>query len=204
MTPSEAARSTAGGVTSTPSTHDEHVRTRALAELAARCWRRWLRRRRVRGRARAPRTFSAYEVVLSPAIAPRSLRAPRHDDHAGGRRRRPRRRLAATITVGAVRRPLGAERCRRPPVTVIRRRRARRGRWRASTASAAARSSASVGRPAARARAPSARGDRGGAASANGATVVRRFIVSNTPSPTMSPWSNGETRGAGRRRRARR
>ena len=39
------------------------------------CWRRSPRPRRARARSASARTFSAYEMVLSPAVAPRSLRA---------------------------------------------------------------------------------------------------------------------------------
>ena len=87
--------------------HDEHVRSGRLAQLAARVREDRLGARRARGRSASARTFSAYEIVFSPAVAPRSLRghgtiddAPRStatvrdgrrgDDHRRARRRRAR------------------------------------------------------------------------------------------------------------------
>ena len=194
---------TSGGVRSRPSMHDEHVACRCPRTARRRCWRRSPRRRRARGRGRGRPRSRRRTSSSAPATALRSLRIHGTMTTVG---RRPATRSRATRR----RRPVGgavaparaeradaaghrdAQRARRP---VVGGRRPRRTPPRSSS------SDRPIVEPEHRGRAAAA-----GARwrrSANGSPSTT-CIVSNTPSPTVTPWSSARDAGARRRRRARR
>ena len=206
---------------SSTSTSSQHELAGDAGEAARRQRRRDAAHRRARRTRCVPVPSHSSPTVLAnsassaPALV-RARRAPRRSRRrTSSSARRPRRARCAptgtTTTVGG-RRPRGGGaagdddgRARRrpgpsraaptPPVTVMRSRPTPAPLAAMTSSHRAPRSSSSVGRrrrpsPSRRARAAGRRWRR----SANGAPSTT-FSVSNTPSPTVSPWSSGDDRG---------